>query len=92
MVWGQTLVAHPIPTKITLPFGYKVQVRQVPYAEILLLGSEGGGHWAVETRTLYLDQDLPLKERRYWLMSQLHHIVLDANHELLDNGTIKPND
>ena len=83
-------MAHPIPRKIVLPFGYTVRVVQVPYQELLLRGTEDGALWDVEAQVLYLDQDQPVKVKRYWLMSQLHHVVLDANHAMLDDGFMTP--
>lgn len=83
-------MAHPIPRKIVLPFGYTVRVVQVPYQELLLRGTEDGALWDVEAQVLYLDQDQPVKVKRYWLMSQLHHVVLDANHAMLDDGFMAP--
>lgn len=83
-------MTYLIPRSLTLPFGYRVTIKQVPFEEILHGGGEQGALWCVETRTLLIDQDLPLIEKRYWVMSQLHHIVLDANHEMLDAGLIAP--
>lgn len=83
-------MGYPIPRKIVLPFGYTVRVVQVPYQELLLRGTEDGALWDVEAQVLYLDQDQPVKVKRYWLMSQLHHVVLDANHAMLDDGFMTP--
>lgn len=83
-------MTHTIPRSITLPFGYKVKIVQVPYEDLLHLGTEDNACWMVESQILYLDKDLPLPQKRYWIMSQMHHIVLDANHAMLDDGFMSP--
>lgn len=81
-----------IPQLICLPFGYRVLVKQVPYQEFCHLSGEQVAYWDSTNRWLYLDRDLPLKERRYHLVSQLFHIVLDYQHELLDGHIIEVNE
>ena len=83
-------MAYQIPKKIVLPFGYTVRVVQVPYQELLLRGTEDCALWDVEAQVLYLDQDQPVKAKRYWIMSQMFHIILDANHAMLDDGFMAP--
>ena len=75
-----------IPKSLSLPFGYKVVIKQVPYDEILCRDCEDPCLWDSEKKILFLDEGLSLKEKRYWIVSQLFHITLDMQHEMLENG------
>ena len=79
-----------LPRLIKLPFGYSVKVKHVPYQDFCHLSGDDTAYWDVENKLLYIDSDLPLAEKRYMLMSQLGHILLDACHEYLDSGLMKP--
>jgi Zn-dependent peptidase ImmA (M78 family) len=79
-----------LPRLIKLPFGYTVRIRHVPYQEFCHLSGDATAYWDSEKKLLYIDSDMPPAEKRYLLMSQLHHILLDANHEYLDSGLIRP--
>ncbi len=82
--------SHLIPRSITLPFKYRITVKQVPYEELLHRACEGSGDWDSESRTIYIEKDLTLPEKRYMLLSMLHHALLDASHWALDAGIAAP--
>jgi len=79
-----------IPRSIKLPFNYTVTVQHVPYQELLHRGTDQCAYWDVDQRVLLLDEDLPLAEQRYHLLSNLFHMVLDLQHEALDSGLAQP--
>lgn len=81
---------HLIPKRVRLPFWHVVAIKQVPFEEILCHATEEGACWVVETQTILIDQDLTLPEKRYWMLTQLHHALLDVIHEDLDAGILQP--
>lgn len=71
-----------LPKRVVLPFGYVVKIKQRPDSEM-----EGqDGLWDVETRTISIRKALSLRRRRYILIHELGHALLDAQHECLDKG------
>lgn len=79
-----------IPKNITLPFGYRVTVKQLPDVEFNMHAPEADGVWLVDTRTILIRKRLPAKRRAYILAHELGHAWLDWTHNYLDNGELKP--
>ena len=50
-----------IPKTITLPFGYRVTVKQLPDKEFDLISPESDGVWMVEQRLIVIRKKLPAK-------------------------------
>jgi Zn-dependent peptidase ImmA (M78 family) len=74
-----------IPASVTLPFGYRVTVKQsstIPH--------DCDGTWDSDTRTITIRKSLPLKRRVYILGHELGHAWLDWQHEYLDRDEAKP--
>ncbi len=79
-----------IPKTITLPFGYRVTVKQLPDKEFDLISPESDGVWMVEQRLIVIRKKLPAKRRAYILAHELGHAWLDWQHNYLDEGLSKP--
>lgn len=79
-----------IPASITLPFGYKVTIKQLSDQEFDTHASDADGLWVPETRTILIRKRLPAKRRAYLLVHELGHAWLDFSHQYLDNGDVKP--
>ncbi|TKB79567.1 MAG: ImmA/IrrE family metallo-endopeptidase [Nitrospira sp.] len=85
---GQVLrVRHMrIPSRVVLPFGYKITVRQLTDQEMNERDRNADGVWDDETRTIYIRKRLPITRRRYILAHELGHAWLDWQHRYLDDG------
>ncbi len=79
-----------IPASVTLPFGYRVIIKQLGDAEFDTHCAEADGLWIPETRTILVRKRLPAKRRAYILAHELGHAWLDWQHHYLDNGDSKP--
>jgi Zn-dependent peptidase ImmA (M78 family) len=75
-----------IPTRVVLPFGYRINVRMVTDAEMDQRDPSADGIWDSDTRTIYIRKRLPVTRRRYILGHELGHAWLDWQHRFLDNG------
>lgn len=75
-----------IPTRVVLPFGYRISVRQVSDADMDKRDINADGIWDAETRTIYIRKRLPVTRRRYILAHELGHAWLDWQHRYLDEG------
>ena len=76
-----------IPKSIVLP-GMVVRVVQLP-RESVELGGDGGG-WAYDVpdgtgpaATIYIDRALALDKKRYTLVHELQHVMVDYLHMAL---------
>lgn len=80
-----------IPKRIRLPFGYtiKVELRTMKQMEAEL-EAPVYGFWVVETRTIYIGKDLPVKKRRSALLHELRHALADYEHYCTEVGISKP--
>jgi len=79
-----------LPRSIKLPFNYTVKVKHVPYQDLLHKGTEESSYWDGEAQVIYLEQDLSLAEKRYHLLANLFHAVLDLQHFAMDSGLAQP--
>lgn len=83
-----------LPKSLTLPFGYRVSIREVTDGEMREMDDEdervSDGCWDVETRTIYIVKTLSPRRKRYILGHELFHAVLDWQHHMLNEGAIKP--
>lgn len=79
-----------IPKSITLPFGYRVTVKQLSNSDMDMLATDADGLWMDDTRTILIRKTLPAKRRAYILAHELGHAWLDWTHLFLDNGGVKP--
>lgn len=75
-----------IPTRVVLPFGYHISVRQVPDSDMDRRDPNADGIWDNETKTIYIRKRLPVTRRRYILAHELGHAWLDWQHRYLDDG------
>lgn len=75
-----------IPTRVVLPFGYHISVRQVPDSEMDRRDKNADGIWDCESKTIYIRKRLPVTRRRYILAHELGHAWLDWQHRYLDDG------
>ncbi len=79
-----------LPKTITLPFGYRVTVKQLSDKEFDLLASDSDGLWLADQRLIVIRKSLPAKRRAYILAHELGHAWLDWQHTYLDEGLTKP--
>lgn len=85
-----------LPTRVNLPFGYDVLIKQVSDAEMLVAidGEEPedvtDGAWLVDTRTIYIRKSLPAARKRYILSHELGHALWDWQHECMNWGAMQP--
>lgn len=79
-----------LPKHVTLPFGYRVTVKQLSDAEFDVHCKECDGLWLDDSRTILIRKRLPAKRRAYLLVHELGHAWLDFSHQYLDNGDVKP--
>ena len=70
-----------IPSRVVLPFGYRISVRQLSDTEMDRRDSNADGIWDDETKTIYLRKRLPVTRRRYILAHELGHAWLDWQRE-----------
>lgn len=82
----EQVVVTRIPTRVILPFGYRISVRQLTDAEMDKQDSNSDGIWDEETKTIYIRKRLPVTRRRYILAHELGHAWLDWQHRYLDEG------
>ncbi len=66
-----------IPTRVVLPFGYQISIRQLTDTEM---------DRDDDNRTIYIRKRLPMTRRRYILAHELGHAWLDWQHRHLDEG------
>jgi Zn-dependent peptidase ImmA (M78 family) len=78
-----------IPTKVVLPFGYQISVRQLTDTEMDKRDANADGIWDDETKTIYIRKRLPMTRRRYILAHELGHAWLDWQHRHLDEGNAR---
>ena len=78
-----------IPSRVVLPFGYRISVRQLSDSEMDRRDPNADGIWDDELKTIYLRKKLPVTRRRYILAHELGHAWLDWQHRHLDNGKAK---
>lgn len=75
-----------MPTRVVLPFGYRIAVKQVTDSEMNTHDIDADGVWDSDSRTIYIRKRLPMTRRRYILAHELGHAWLDWQHRYLDNG------
>lgn len=76
-----------IPTVIDLPFGYEIEVKQLPHkAFVAECGAGVYAMWDVDDKTIYLNKSRPIKKRRADLVHELGHAVLDLQVKVLGSG------
>lgn len=85
----------PLPKRIIFPFGYVVQVLQVPDSEMLTISEEDekdqvcDGLWLVDSLTIYIRKSLSITRKRYVLCHEAQHALNDIMHALLNSGKAK---
>ncbi|MBI3355883.1 MAG: ImmA/IrrE family metallo-endopeptidase [Nitrospirae bacterium] len=75
-----------IPSRVVLPFSYRISVRQLSDAEMNKRDENADGIWDDDTKTIYIRKRLPVTRRRYILAHELGHAWLDWQHRYMDNG------
>lgn len=84
-----------IPASFTLPFNYKVTVKQVPPKSVPLHDPTNpdddlDGCWIEEERTIYLNKALSPKKMRYLFIHELMHVFADWQHQQFLEQKAKP--
>jgi Zn-dependent peptidase ImmA (M78 family) len=85
-----------LPSRVTLPFGYIIQVKQLTDAEMLDEQDECDreelldGLWDADTRTIFVRASLPMGRRRYILGHEIGHAFIDWQHHCLNEDAMKP--
>ena len=85
-----------LPTRISLPFGYAVTVKQVSDTEMLEEQEEEeraevvDGLWDVDNRTIFVRRSLSLRRKRYILGHEMCHALADWIHDCLNEEAMKP--
>jgi hypothetical protein len=79
-------VRRRIPKSLTLPFGYRVTIREVPKKDL----EDCYADWQSDTRTIRIQKSLSVAQKRYLLWHELLHAVHDAAHSALDLGKAQP--
>jgi hypothetical protein len=85
---GATVMLR-MPSRVILPFGYRISVRQLSDTDMDRRDPNADGIWDDDTKTIYLRKRLPMTRRRYILAHELGHAWLDWQHRHLDNGKAK---
>jgi hypothetical protein len=85
---GATVMLR-MPSRVVLPFGYRISVRQLSDTDMDRRDPNADGIWDDDTKTIYLRKRLPMTRRRYILAHELGHAWLDWQHRHLDNGKAK---
>ena len=75
-----------IPTRVVLPFGYQISIRQLTDTEMDKRDANADCIWDDDNRTIYIRKRLPMTRRRYILAHELGHAWLDWQHRHLDEG------
>jgi Zn-dependent peptidase ImmA (M78 family) len=75
-----------IPSRVVLPFGYRITVRQLSDSEMDKRDENADGIWDDDTKTIFIRRRLPVTRRRYILAHELGHAWLDWQHRYLDDG------
>jgi len=78
-----------LPTRVVLPFGYIIRVKQITAHEMDFICDSADGLWDDEEKTIYIRKSLPMTRRRYILAHELGHAWLDWQHRHLDSGNAK---
>jgi Zn-dependent peptidase ImmA (M78 family) len=83
-----------LPSRITLPFGYTVLVKQVSEQEMKVEAEDDedppDGLWDVDSRTIYVRSHLSLKRKRYILGHEMCHALADWIHDCMTEEAMKP--
>jgi len=82
-----------LPTHIMLPFGYTVRVKQLSDSEMRAEDADGelqDGLFDPETRSIFIRATLPKGRKKYLLSHELLHAVADWQHELFNEGALRP--
>lgn len=79
-----------IPRVVTLPFGYKIRVKQVTKRELhRIIGDDAVAGWLACERTIFLIRSRPIRQKRADLAHELGHVVVDFHDHLLAYGISK---
>ena len=82
-----------LPTRIHLPFGYVVKVKQITVPEMRVFADGGpdlDGCWIAGERTIYVLRNLPIRRKRYILGHEVIHAVNDWLHAALNMDAARP--
>ena len=79
------------PSKIYLPFGYVATVKLVPPGDLIDrdTGQQLDGLWNPDTKTVLINNKLPVRRQRYVTTHEMVHVVIDWQHHLFDRGIIQ---
>lgn len=75
-----------LPRRVVFPFGYVVQVLQVPPE---VLSGDSDSEWNADTRTITINKQCAVARRRYLLLHELEHALNDLHHWAMDTGVGK---
>ena len=80
-----------IPKAIVLP-GLVVSVAEVDTASPELEGADGTWDYVDGVPRVWINKGMPLPRKRYILLHELHHVIVDYLHDAIQNHpeTIQP--
>jgi len=73
-----------LPTRVVLPFGYVVTVKQVP-ADVWP-HPDSDSVWDSDQRLILINKGLTAPRKRYLLTHEMLHVWADWQHHCLDRG------
>jgi Zn-dependent peptidase ImmA (M78 family) len=79
-------MSRKIPKTLTLPFGYRISIREVAKAEL----DDCYADWDSSDRVIRIRKSLSTAQKQYLFWHELQHAVLDAAHAALDLGRAQP--
>lgn len=83
-----------LPSRVVLPFGYVVLVKEVSDQEMRIEAEDNedfpDGLFDSETRTIFIRKDQAHGRKKYILSHELIHAVADFQHEMFNDGALKP--
>ena len=87
------MAADRIPSRIVLPFGFRITIKQVSPKDPLLHVADDeylDGAWYADERMIVLNKALPPRKRRYLFTHELAHALADFQHEMFLTNKAKP--
>lgn len=84
-----------IPATQRFPFGYVVRIRQVTDTEMANESDEDiadipDGLWDSDERIIWIRKALSPRRKRYVLLHELGHALLDCGHACMNENKAKP--
>lgn len=75
-------MAFILPHSITLPGGYRIQIKYIPAKKIKFGGQSAYGWWESDSRRIFINKDEPIWMQIHILGHELIHAANDYAHWL----------